>query len=293
MTLRNTITAIALGAALSAPASAPAPSRPFGDEYVLAWAEEFNADSLDRSIWNVEVNGSGCGNNELQYYIDSPGNISLADGNLVITARRENCDGHAFTSGRLNTLGKFQFTYGLVEARVKLPSTSDGLWPAVWFLGADYHTNAWPRCGEIDLLEMGHADGIATATQDRLFNGAVHYGTGSHHQQVGPFTMPASLQDGEYHSFFLRWTPQAIEMFVDDVAEPYLCIDITDHTPEQPGYYFHKPQFLILNLAVGGDFPGIHDPGKVTALSGDGSSASMAIDYIRVFTPQNQYLTQK
>ena len=110
---------------------------PKKDGYKLVWKDNFDGSALNRDYWNVEVNGSGCGNNELQYYVDNADNVAVRDGNLVITARRQDYDGHAFTSGRVNTCGKVGFTYGIVEARIKLPKTANGLWPAFWMMGDD------------------------------------------------------------------------------------------------------------------------------------------------------------
>ena len=128
---------------------------PKKDGYKLVWKDNFDGSALNRDYWNVEVNGSGCGNNELQYYVDNADNVAVRDGNLVITARRQDYDGHAFTSGRVNTCGKVGFTYGIVEARIKLPKTANGLWPAFWMMGDDIKECGWPACGETDVLEMG------------------------------------------------------------------------------------------------------------------------------------------
>lgn len=262
-------------------------------DYVLDWEDDFNGSALDREVWNVEVNGTGCGNNELQYYVDSPENVSVAGGNLILTARRADYNGtHSFTSGRVNTRGKKTFTYGLIEARIKLPKTADGLWPAFWMMGDDIVENGWPLCGEIDILEMGHANGIAAGVQERLFNGAIHYGrdTQAHRQQVGDRTNAYSLQDGEYHNFYLSWTPERLDMYVDTLSDPYLSVDISErNNMESAGAYFHKPGFILFNLAVGGNFPEIHTPEGVTALGPDGK-ASMLVDYVRVYRRAGQSL---
>ena len=135
---------------------------PDSEGYVLMWSDEFDSNSLDTGKWRIEVNGNGGGNAELQYYDES--GISLGKdseyGNsaLKITAKREQRNGKAFVSGRLNTSGHFQFCYGKVEGRIRLPRTANGLWPAFWLLGADFQTNSWPRCGEIDIMEMGNAE---------------------------------------------------------------------------------------------------------------------------------------
>ena len=286
------ITFIAALAALSAQAADRLPAHLGAEGYVLSWHDEFDGDSLDRRAWNVEVNGTGCGNHELQHYIDAPEAVSVADGCLLLTAiRRPYGDSHQFTSGRVNTHGKVTFTYGIIEARIKLPSTADGLWPAFWMMGDDISSVGWPACGETDILEMGHANGIAAGSQDKLFNGAMHYGSdaGRHIQQVGEGTSTYSLQDGKFHHFYVVWTPKYIRMYVDKVAEPYLSVDIdaTQATgADSTGAYFHKPNFLLFNLAVGGDFTGIHNPDAITALgNAEGSKASMEIDYVRIYTP--------
>lgn len=218
------------------------------------WKDNFDGSALNRDYWNVEVNGSGCGNNELQYYVDNADNVAVRDGNLVITARRQDYDGHAFTSGRVNTCGKVGFTYGIVEARIKLPKTANGLWPAFWMMGDDIKECGWPACGETDVLEMGHADGIMDGTQERLFNGALHWGvsTDKHCQQVAAGKHQSSLQDGEFHIYTVVWTPTRIEMFVDNADKPYLSAAIGKNSDKHA--FFNKANFLLFNLAVGGDF---------------------------------------
>lgn len=259
-------------------------AHPDKTDYELVWEDDFNGDRLNRDDWNIEVNGSGCGNAELQYYIDDEKNVAVRDGNLVLTARVQSCENKDFTSGRINTQGKVAFTYGIVEARIKLPLTANGLWPAFWMMGNDIKENGWPRCGEIDILEMGHADGIAAGKQDRLFNGAMHWGESAteHIQAVGVHTSDYSLQDGEYHVFTLLWTRDKIEMYVDGKAKPYISVDITENGADNVWKYFHKDNFILFNLAVGGNFPDIHSADGITALSGNGS-AEMLVDYVRVY----------
>ena len=121
-------------------------------EYQLVWSDEFDGTELNRNNWNVEVNGNGGGNNELQYYVDRTNNIQVSDGTLKITARKENYGGKSYTSGRINSKGKQEFKYGKIEARMKLPRFS-GIWPAFWTLGANYDTVGWPKCGEMDIME--------------------------------------------------------------------------------------------------------------------------------------------
>ena len=264
------------------------------DGYKLVWEDQFNDGVLDESKWYIEVNGDGGGNQELQYYRAE--NISVGpdeDGNgcLIITARRENYNGKSFTSGRLNTSDRYEFTHGKVEASIKLPSTANGLWPAFWLLGADYDTNGWPRCGEIDIMEMGNSGGISGGTQDRFFNGAAHWGfyrDGAYPNYANSKTNSYSLQDGEFHLFTLIWDENSLSMYLDmdkypDNA-PYYKMDINDTSDDwSTGLYFHHDFFIIFNLAVGGRFTGILNASGITALPQDGDEAKMYVDYVRVY----------
>ena len=264
------------------------------DGYKLVWEDQFNDGVLDESKWYIEVNGDGGGNQELQYYRAE--NISVGpdeDGNgcLIITARRENYNGKSFTSGRLNTSDRYEFTHGKVEASIKLPSTANGLWPAFWLLGADYDTNGWPRCGEIDIMEMGNSAGISSGTQDRFFNGAAHWGfyrDGAYPNYANSKTNSYSLQDGEFHLFTLIWDENSLSMYLDmdkypDNA-PYYKMDINDTSDDwSTGLYFHHDFFIIFNLAVGGRFTGILNASGITALPQDGDEAKMYVDYVRVY----------
>lgn len=187
------------------------------------------------------------------------------------------------TSGRVNTQGKFSFQYGTIEAAIKFPKTADGLWPAFWLLGADFDTAGWPECGEIDIVEMGNRAGIDAGIQDRYFNGAAHWGSlrdGGHPYYARAAASPYSLQDGGFHLFTMIWDEERIAMYLDGSAEPYYEINIR---AEQVKAYFHKPYFIIINLAVGGDFPQIYDPRKITALNIQNEfAAALWVDYVRV-----------
>ena len=264
------------------------------DGYALVWADYFDDGVLDADKWVCEDNGWGGGNAELQYY--RPDNVSVvtdpSDGRgcLKIEARRESYGGKAFTSGRINTEGKFAFTYGKVEASIRLPRTANGLWPAFWLLGADIRTNPWPACGEIDILEMGHADGIAAGTQEFLFNGACHWGRiqedQAHPEKATHGLAPYSLQDGDYHLYTLIWEAERIAAYLDldrfPDAAPYFSLDIRQTGDElEAGRYFHKRCFLLLNLAVGGFFTGIFDPQGITALQEE--PAAMYVDFVKVY----------
>lgn len=264
------------------------------DGYKLVWEDQFNDGALDESKWYIEVNGDGGGNQELQYYRAE--NISVGpdeDGNgcLIITAKRENFNGKSFTSGRLNTSDRYEFTHGKVEASIKLPSTANGLWPAFWLLGADYDTNGWPRCGEIDIMEMGNSGGISSGTQDRYFNGAAHWGfyrDGAYPNYANSKTNSYSLQDGEFHLFTLIWDDNSLSMYLDmdkyPDSAPYYKMDINDTSDDwSTGHYFHHDFFIIFNLAVGGRFTGILNASGITALPQDGDEAKMYVDYVRVY----------
>ena len=276
------------------------------DGYRVVWQDLFDAAELDLNRWNIEVNGEGGGNHELQYYTDRPENVSLGDdgqgnGCLILTARRENYLNKNFTSGRVNSKKKIAFTHGKMEASIKFPSTSNGLWPAFWMMGNDYDEVGWPKCGETDILEMGHADGIRNNTQDRYFNGASHWGQQwPQASAASPVTKAYSLQDGEFHLFTIIWDEEGYRMYVDldrmPKQNPYHTLKCPLDDPENewsPGNYFHKDNFILFNLAVGGDFPGIHDPSGITALNEEnGQQASMHVNYVKIYqkgdTSENQ-----
>jgi len=251
--------------------------------YELLWSDEFDGESLDAAFWTPELGRgyNGWGNNELQYYTGRKENVNVRDGRLVITAVKEDYEGAPVTSARLITLGKVEFLYGYVVAAIKLPKTADGLWPAFWMMGTDIRRLGWPNCGETDILEMGHSNGMKAGTQDRFLNGACHWGVPHHQYYAHDITNSYSVQDGEFHTYTCIWDEDFIRMYIDlekypDV-EPYFEMKIEDFGNDE----FRKENFLLLNLAVGGNFPGIWDIAGVTAL--DGGPAQMEVDYIRVF----------
>lgn len=266
--------------------------------YTLVWADEFDGQTLDMNNWNIEVNGDGGGNSELQYYREENVSISTepASGRscLTLTARRESFGGRHATSGRINSKGKRFFKYGRFDALIKFPPTADGLWPAYWMMGNDFDEVGWPRCGEIDIIELGNANGIAAGTQDRYFNGACHWG---YYKDVGNnnwaypnyanhVTYPYSVEDGEFHLISCIWDTEFLSMYVDldkyPDAEPYFRIGITETGDDWgTGYYFHKDFFILFNLAVGGNFTGIWDINRITALAS--GEQKMYVDYVKVY----------
>ena len=266
------------------------------DGYKLVWQDLFDANELNSQRWNIEVNGDGGGNNELQYYTDRAENVRLGDdgkgnGCLILTAKKEVYGGRQATSGRITSKNKIAFKHGKIEAAIKLPKTANGLWPAFWMMGNDYDQVGWPRCGETDIMEFGNATGIKNGTQDRYFNGACHWGQSweNHPNYARAVTYQYSLQDDEFHIYTLIWDEEKVAMYVDldkyPDAEPYyiMTIPATNDT-NSPGYYFHKENFILFNLAVGGNFPGIWDINGITALNeGNGYTQSMYVNYVKIY----------
>lgn len=297
-------------------------------EWQLVWSDEFDGDALNTAYWNIEDNARGGGNAELQYY--SPANVSVekhpvsGENCLVLTARREDYRNRPCTSARLNTQDKVTVEYGKVEARIAFPYTADGLWPAFWMLGNNLATNlgdnddvdkrmaelaaegrvVWPKCGEIDICEMGHHYGIENGVQDRYFNGACHWGESFNngaYPNVGQFHTWDYPVQGDFHLFTLIWTEDSIAMYLDQdqypEAEPYFQLSLRGKEINEPGHYFNHPFYLVLNLSVGGFFPNMpaaekypevipsDDPSfqRVTALPADGTPVKMYVDYIRVY----------
>jgi len=261
--------------------------------YKLMWEDNFDNPVLNETQhWNVEVNGDGGGNNELQYYRRE--NISIEQHSsgvncLVISAKRENFGGKLVTSGRLNTRGNISAKFGKIEARIKLPTTGNGLWPAFWMLGEDYSTVGWPRCGEIDILEMGNVSGISQAKQDKFFNGACHWGeVWTYNAQNS--TAPYSLQD-DFHLYTMIWDDANIKFYLDldkyPSNTPYYTMSIAGaDVAGNVSHYFHKSFGIIFNLAVGGNYTGITgnaNINQITALPVDGSPVKMYIDYVRIY----------
>lgn len=241
----------------------------------LVWSDEFN--SINTGTWNHETGGGGWGNNEREYYtggqnasiqFDSQANSNV----LVLEARRENPANYncwygrcEYTSSRMNTSGKRTFTYGRIEARLKLPQTQ-GIWPAFWMLGNDIGSVGWPACGELDIMEhVGYEPSIT--------HGAMH---GPNYSGNTPFAGTHYLNEqvnANYHVYAIEWNSTSVRWFVDGVQ----FYQVTKSQVQSYGnWVFDHPMFLILNVAVGGNWPG----------NPDGSSVfpqRMYVDYIRVY----------
>lgn len=261
---------------LSGAAPAQASPNPLKDKkWRLTWNDEFNGSNgsgVDPSKWVVEVGGKDWGNEELEYYTSRRENAYIQDGNLVIKARRENYAGtdrvsRNYTSARLKTAGRFSQAYGRFEARIKVPA-GQGMWPAFWMLGDDIDKAGWPACGEIDIMEN-------IGKEPSTIHGSIH-GPG-YTGEVGieaPYVLPEKRRFADdFHIFAVEWEPNAIRFYVDD--DLYVTRSRSDLRPDWM-WVFDHPFFLILNLAVGGDWPG--NPDATTVLP-----QTMLVDYVRVY----------
>jgi beta-glucanase (GH16 family) len=245
---------------------------PCDDVRHLVWADEFNGSSIDASKWNFEIgNGvGGWGNTERQYYTANSGNARVINGNLEITARRESYAGFDYTSARMTTLNKGDFTYGRIEARLQSPE-SQSIWPAFWLLPTNWVYGGWPRSGEIDVFELIGSE------PDRA-HGTVHYGPapGAGHFIDGDFhDLPGNpdYADG-FHVFAVEWEPNEIRWYMDSVL--YHSISPWEIAP--CAWPFDQDMHILLNVAVGGLWPGY--PNAATVLP-----QTMTVDYVRVYAP--------
>lgn len=243
-----------------------------GPDWSLVWSEEFNSDSLNEENWNRQVEPAGRFNDEWQRYTNSTDNAYVENNKLVIEAKHvgEAHGVNQYTSARLNTANKQSWTYGKIVARIKLPHGM-GIWPAFWMLGANIDENGgdtpWPQCGEIDILEL------YGAKDDSVVEANLHYADSTNsHAQMGAvsFKLDTGTFSDEYHLFELEWKPEQIIWKVD--GQPYAALDISSAEFNE----FHRPHFLLLNIAVGGTFAG--RPDATTPFP-----QKMYVDWIRVF----------
>ncbi len=233
-------------------------------------------DTFQSSIWTKEVHNSGWVNNELQAY--DTDHISVGkDGDksvLILTAERK---GDKIYSGRINSKNKKSFKYGTIQASIRLPKTNAGLWPAFWMMGES--NEGWPKCGEIDIMEMGERSGISSGNSETQINSAIHFGEtpATHKQEYNLAIFPNSLQDGKYHTYTLEWNDESITISVDGIK--LHSYDINKSTEKHQ--YFSDNFHILFNLAVGGDFTGIKDIEKITALK-DGQKVNMYVDWVKI-----------
>jgi len=236
--------------------------------YKLVWSDEFTGPAgtaVDSLKWTFDVGGTGWGNDELEYYTSGTNNAALdGAGNLVITAKKEAMGGKNYTSARLKTQGLKTFTYGRVEARMKIPE-GQGLWPAFWLLGDDIASNSWPACGEIDVMEnIGKEPNIIHAT---IHGPGYSAGAGPTKQ----YMLPAPVASA-FHVFAIEWELNTIRWYVDDTL--YSTKTPSD-IPSGATWVYAHPFFIIMNLAVGGGWPG--NPDGTTTFP-----QQLQVDYVRV-----------
>ncbi len=250
--------------------------------WTLVWSDEFNqpdGSPPDPTKWSYHegVGNNGWGNNELEYYTSRPQNISIQNGNLVITAAQEHYTDsaavmRAFTSARIKTRAQFAQAYGRFEARIKIPGGA-GLWPAFWMLGDNIKLVGWPACGEIDVMEnIGKELSTVHAT--------IH---GPGYSAAAGISSPYELPGGrrfadDFHLFAVEWEPNSIRFYVDnDLYATRTPADL----PSGAKWVYDHPFFILLNLAVGGNWPG---PPELTT----SFPASMFVDYVRVYQRSNE-----
>lgn len=235
----------------------------------LVWSDEFNGKTLNASNWTQETGGGGWGNNELEYYTNSANNTFLTGGYLVIEARKETYGTNNYTSARLKTQDKKTFTYGRMDIRAKLPK-GQGLWPAIWMLGNNISQSGygWPACGELDIMEL------LGNNYQRMYS-TVHWGQANstfHDSKGGNYSLSTGSFYDTFHVFSMQWDATKLVFLVDDYA--FYTVNKTDMTTGT--YAFDKPFFFILNVAVGGNWPG--SPNETTVFP-----QRMIVDYVRVY----------
>ncbi|MDC0713488.1 family 16 glycosylhydrolase [Stigmatella sp. ncwal1] len=249
-----------------------------GGKWVQIWGDEFDGTAVNTANWsyitNIHVN------NEQQQYTTSGNNVQVSNGTLKLIARRENNNGYPFTSGRLETAGKKQFTHGAVEARLKMP-VGPGLWPAFWMLGHDINSVGWPNCGELDIMEnVGYGDWVSMALHGPGYSGNTPIN--------GRYTFPSGNGISNWHTYRVEYAPTEIKWFVD--GNLYKTVTKADVT-RYGAWQYDKAQYIILNLAVGGGYPaGVN--GATTPYYGVPQSTAdlitrtpqvFEIDYVRAF----------
>jgi len=231
----------------------------------LVWSDEFSGKTIDPLVWNYDIGGSGWGNNELEYYTNSSKNAFVTNGYLVIEARKETYKTNNYTSARLLSKDKKSFTYGRIDFRAKLPK-GQGIWPALWMLGSNISTKSWPACGEIDIMELlGH--------EPQKTYGTIHWGAagGPSTHIGGNYSLNSQTFSDRFHVFSLLWETNKLSFLIDNI--PFFSADKSQVNGDFP---FDKPFFFIMNVAVGGNWPG--NPDTTTIFP-----QRMIVDYVRVF----------
>lgn len=226
----------------------------------MIWNDEFEVDGApDPTKWSYNLGAGGWGNSELQHYTDRADNAIVQNGVLKIIAKAESFSGSNYTSARLVTENKFEFKYGKIEVKAKLP-TGGGTWPAIWALGENYATNPWPACGEIDIMEH-------KGNEPNTIHGTLHY-PGRSGGNADSGTTTASNVSSEFHVYKAIWSPTSIKFYIDNQPAFHSYVN----SPSTP---YNSNFFLILNVAMGGTFGGTVAPGF--------TQSAMEIDYVRVY----------
>jgi beta-glucanase (GH16 family) len=241
----------------------------------LVWSDEFNSpdgSAPDPHNWTFDLGGNGWGNQELETYTDHPQNVFIQSGMLVIQAHKETFTGkdratRDYTSARLKTQGLFSQTYGRIEARIKIPY-GQGMWPAFWMLGDDEGKVGWPQCGEMDIMEN-------IGREPSAVHGTIHGPGYSGGKGISAaFTLPQGERFADaFHVYAVEWQPRQIQFFMD--GNLYTTI-VPASLPHGARWVFDHPFFIILNLAVGGAWPG--NPDATTTFP-----QTMQVDYVRVY----------
>ncbi len=239
---------------------------PYGS-WSLAWSDEFNGTSIDKTIWTYDLGAGGWGNRELEYYTSNAANAYVADGYLHIAARKESRDGHAYTSARMKSEGLFSFQCGRLEWRAQLPRGT-GFWPALWLLGTNISSVGWPGCGEIDVVENKGSD-------LGMVQGSLH--SGSDETAIYRFLNGDSV--AHFHTYTLDWTPHAILFYIDGHL-----YESQNRWSSSLGAYplpFNQPFFILMNIAIGGNYLGNPDANTINA--GSSFPGEMLVDYVRIY----------
>ncbi len=307
--LSRTFLGMLICGGLSQAAAAQAPAKTI-DGWVLAFSDEFDGLALDPAKWTSYKDCWGGNNKERQCYTGRPSNISVHDGALDLTARFEEVTGPSlpldqrkpgvvtptatkpFTSGKVSTLGKFGFTYGRVEVRAKLP-TGQGVWPAIWLLPEKFVYGEWPGSGEIDVMEavnIGvHCVDCPGGMQNNVY-GTIHYGSNMHHQSQQKAVQLPKGTEGDWHTYRIDWLPNKIIWYLDGKEYNEIKLanwrDKLQHNavqlaPSIQNAPFDRPFYLILNFAVGGEWPESHDLAGVALAD---YPKSLGVDWVRIYT---------
>lgn len=253
------------------PAAANADAKDYNQYTELKWGDEFDGGALDPAKWGYDLgNNNGWGNRELEYYTNGPDNAYVSGGNLVIQAKKEAQGGYNYTSARLLTKGKQDFKFGRIDVRAKLPK-GQGLWPAIWMLGSDIDQNNWPKCGEIDIMELRGQDPTKILSTMHFPDNA-----GAHlYKGIDKVALPnnASFAD-DFHVFSVVRSQNQMRFFID--GQQYYSFSSSD----APIYPFNNPFFLVMNVAVGGDFLGNPDAATIATTP---FPQQMMVDYVRYY----------